>query len=110
MKKYLKVIGFGLLFPPLLYVLIVGIDFFNIAVRRKKPLFAKKVVNSACYNSTIRCQEKFVGVGYHIYVSTLDGNGNAITHTCSSLRFHEYNTCTTFHIFNKTIYRDGCEI
>lgn len=109
-KNYFKCFGGAVLMLYLLYVLIVGIDFFNIAVRRKRPLFAKKVENNYCHNNTTRCQDKFVGVGYHIYMSVLDENGNIITDTCPSLRLNKYNTCTTFHIFNKTIYKDGCEI
>ncbi len=110
MKKYLKAIGFCILLLCFLYFLIVGIDFFNVAVRRKKPLFAKKVVNNSCYSDTFRCQDKFVGWGYRIYMSVLDENGNIITDTCPSLRLNKYDTCTTFNIFNKTIHKDGCEI
>lgn len=110
MKKYFKTIGFGILSLCLLYFLIVGIDFFNVAVRRKKPLFAKYMGHSYCSTTVdvTHCQDKFVGIGYRIYISVLDENGNIITDACPSLRLYKYKTCTKFYFLNKSVYRDEC--
>ncbi len=110
MKKYLKAIGFVILLLCLLYFLIVCIDFFNVAVRRKKPLFAKYMGHSYCSTTVdvTHCEDKFVGIGYRIYISVLDENGNIITDACPSLRLYKYKTCTKFYFLNKTVYRDEC--
>lgn len=110
MKKYFKTIGFGILSLCLLYFLIVGIDFFNVTVRRKKPLFAKYMGHSYCSTTVdvTHCQDKFVGIGYRIYISVLNENGNIITDACPSLRLYKYKTCTRFYFLNKSVYRDEC--
>lgn len=110
MKRYIKYGCYILFCCVAFYCLIVGIDFFNVVVRRKKPLFAKYMGHSYCSTTVdvTHCQDKFVGIGYRIYISVLDENGNIITDACPSLRLYKYKTCTRFYFLNKSVYRDEC--